>query len=118
MDLSTHVVYAMTLDTTSFVKIGISTIKSLYSRYKALSTHSPYDVKVIGIQKCESLKEAKHVERELLDRFDRVNPKKEWVRNTYEVRTYIEEQMDKGQRYLDESHKAAKTKSRSRARRK
>ena len=72
------------------VKIGESTVGAFWqSRIRPAMTNDYRDVELLGIVPCDSKKSAVALENELLQRFERVRPDRDWVRFTDDLRLWL-----------------------------
>lgn len=83
-------VYVWRYSDDTCVKIGKSSVGSFWqSRIRPAITNDYRDVELLGIVPCDSKESAVALENELLQRFERVHPNREWVYFTDDLRLWL-----------------------------
>lgn len=82
-------VYAWRYFNDAHVKIGVSTVGAFYQgRIMPAKTPNP-DIELLGIVPCDSRESALALEKQLLQRFERVHPKRDLVYFTDDLRLWL-----------------------------
>ena len=83
-------VYAWRYSDDAFVKIGVSTVGAFWqSRIAPARTTGDRDIELLGLMPRDSRSAAEALENELLQRFERVHPRRDLVHFTDDLQLYL-----------------------------